>query len=190
MQLWIILKSLDPIKTAKFYYETLGITWQTTTIENGEWLVADKSPLPIAISLKSEVISSSNLLFVDPNLNNMELHGKTDPDGRIIHILAKQWNNITTNIEAAKNFIIVLRCLDIENTKRFYNNLGTWQQEKHGSGPVHYYLAQKLGAMEIYPKRPQHDSNIEFLISIDPTLKQYDKNVTYTDPDNRIVRFY
>jgi predicted enzyme related to lactoylglutathione lyase len=50
--------------------------------------------------------------------------------------------------------LIVLRCVDIEAARRFYEAIGlSWQEEQHAGGPRHY--SARVGAIlfELYPSR-------------------------------------
>ena len=48
--------------------------------------------------------------------------------------------------------LIVLRCNDIEKSKKFYEMLGlTFKKEKHGNGPVHYSANINDLVLELYP---------------------------------------
>ena len=48
--------------------------------------------------------------------------------------------------------LIVLRCKDIKQSKKFYEMLGfTLQKEKHGNGPVHYSANINGLVLELYP---------------------------------------
>ncbi|MCB0979004.1 MAG: hypothetical protein KDB02_16240, partial [Acidimicrobiales bacterium] len=47
---------------------------------------------------------------------------------------------------------LVLRCSDIEVTRRFYERLGlSFETEQHGSGPVHYTTVLGETVVELYP---------------------------------------
>ena len=48
--------------------------------------------------------------------------------------------------------LLVLRCKDIEVTRRFYELLGlTFVEEKHGAGPKHYAWERDGFVLELYP---------------------------------------
>jgi lactoylglutathione lyase len=48
--------------------------------------------------------------------------------------------------------LLVLRCKDIEVTRRFYEQLGlVFVKEKHGSGPQHYAWESGGFVLELYP---------------------------------------
>lgn len=48
--------------------------------------------------------------------------------------------------------LLVLRCKDIDLTRRFYEQLGLlFIEEKHGKGPVHYACNNGGFVLELYP---------------------------------------
>ena len=48
--------------------------------------------------------------------------------------------------------LLVLRCKDIEVTRRFYEHLGlAFVEEKHGTGPRHYVWESGGFVLELYP---------------------------------------
>ncbi|KEI71280.1 VOC family protein [Endozoicomonas elysicola] len=48
--------------------------------------------------------------------------------------------------------LLVLRCKDIEVTKRFYSFLGLiFEKERHGGGPEHYAAMLSDTVFELYP---------------------------------------
>ena len=48
--------------------------------------------------------------------------------------------------------LLVLRCKDIELTRRFYEHLGlVFVEEKHGTGPQHYAWESGGFVLELYP---------------------------------------
>ena len=48
--------------------------------------------------------------------------------------------------------LIVIRCADLETSKRFYEAIGCkLQREKHGNGPVHYSFESGKAVLELYP---------------------------------------
>jgi lactoylglutathione lyase len=50
--------------------------------------------------------------------------------------------------------LLVLRCKDVEATRRFYEQLGAvFTKEKHGAGPEHYAWENAGFVMELYPTR-------------------------------------
>jgi lactoylglutathione lyase len=47
---------------------------------------------------------------------------------------------------------LVLRCLDVELTRRFYEKLGiVFTEERHGNGPRHYAWEKDGFVLELYP---------------------------------------
>jgi catechol 2,3-dioxygenase-like lactoylglutathione lyase family enzyme len=49
---------------------------------------------------------------------------------------------------------LVLRCVDVERARRFYEALGlTLVAERHGEGPAHYSATLGAVLLEIYPRR-------------------------------------
>jgi len=52
--------------------------------------------------------------------------------------------------------LIVLRALDIDKTRIFYEALGfAFNEEKHGKGPLHYSCTVNEMVLEIYPIKPE-----------------------------------
>lgn len=50
--------------------------------------------------------------------------------------------------------LLVLRCADLEASRRFYSALGLILiAEQHGSGPVHYSCRLGTTVLELYPAR-------------------------------------
>jgi catechol 2,3-dioxygenase-like lactoylglutathione lyase family enzyme len=50
--------------------------------------------------------------------------------------------------------LIVLRCADLEQARKFYEALGlALVTEKHGAGPVHYSARVGDTVLELYPQR-------------------------------------
>ena len=48
--------------------------------------------------------------------------------------------------------LLVLRCANVETTRRFYESLGlVFEREKHGSGPEHYSVVLDGTVLELYP---------------------------------------
>lgn len=48
--------------------------------------------------------------------------------------------------------LLVVRCVDIERSRRFYEALGLrFASEKHGAGPVHYAASLGRAVLELYP---------------------------------------
>ena len=58
---------------------------------------------------------------------------------------------VGANMKLAVN-LLVLRCKDIEVTRRFYEELGlAFVDEKHGTGPKHYAWENGGFVLELYP---------------------------------------
>jgi catechol 2,3-dioxygenase-like lactoylglutathione lyase family enzyme len=98
--------------------------------------------------------------------------------------------------------LVVIRCQDIEASKRFYQQLGlTFIREKHGSGPEHYSCEHEGVVFELYPNKgeaPEDNVRLGFKVA-ELALKvatlavtssyEFDSEVIYvvTDPDGRKV---
>ena len=53
--------------------------------------------------------------------------------------------------------LLVLRCRDIELTRRFYEHLGfVFTEERHGAGPRHYACEKGGFVLELYPASQGH----------------------------------
>jgi catechol 2,3-dioxygenase-like lactoylglutathione lyase family enzyme len=63
--------------------------------------------------------------------------------------------------------LLVLRCKDIEVTRRFYEQLGlAFVEEKHGSGPQHFVWESSGFVLELYPMRDgQSPDNVRIGLS-------------------------
>lgn len=61
-------------------------------------------------------------------------------------------------------WVSVIRSENIDETREFYRELGSWEIEKHGDGPTHYALTHNQQIFEIYPLRKNEPSTLEFLI--------------------------
>jgi catechol 2,3-dioxygenase-like lactoylglutathione lyase family enzyme len=58
---------------------------------------------------------------------------------------------LSVPIELAPS-LLVLRCKDVEATRRFYERVGlVFVREKHGAGPEHYAWANAGFVLELYP---------------------------------------
>jgi lactoylglutathione lyase len=63
--------------------------------------------------------------------------------------------------------LLVLRCKDVELTRRFYEQLGlVFAQEKHGTGPRHYAWESSGFVLELYPAEGQPPDNVRIGFSI------------------------
>ena len=75
--------------------------------------------------------------------------------------------------------LLVIRCLDIEVSKNFYELLGlSFTKEKHGSGPSHYSCEHAGCVFELYPNKgepPKDNSRLGFKVS---GLESIIKNIT------------
>lgn len=98
--------------------------------------------------------------------------------------------------------LLVIRCKDMEVSKRFYELLGlSFVKEKHGNGPTHYSCEHDGSVFELYPNKgesPSDNSRLGFKVSdIEMIVNQvtitdsyeFTGNKTYvvTDPDGRKV---
>ncbi len=55
---------------------------------------------------------------------------------------------------------VVIKTIDPERIKRFYELLGiTFEEEKHGNGPKHFAATLGSVVLEIYPLRPSETSD-------------------------------
>jgi hypothetical protein len=56
--------------------------------------------------------------------------------------------------------LLVLRCKDIELTRRFYETLGlTFTSQSHGTGPQHYACQTDGLVLELYPASERHPAD-------------------------------
>lgn len=78
-------------------------------------------------------------------------------------------------------WISIIRSENIEETREFYCELGSWQREKHGDGPTHYALIQNNQIFEIYPLRKNESETLESLIPTKSTP------FGHYDPDGRKI---
>jgi len=98
--------------------------------------------------------------------------------------------------------LLVIRCQDIESSKRFYEQLGlSFKKEKHGNSPTHFSCEHDGCVFELYPNKdqpPQDNSRLGFEVSnieqvtnkfIDIDSYEYEGRVIYvlTDPDGREI---
>lgn len=57
--------------------------------------------------------------------------------------------------------LLVLRCRDIEEAKRFYEHLGLrFSKHAHGGGPEHYAHEDERGVLELYPAKVGGADNV------------------------------
>lgn len=98
--------------------------------------------------------------------------------------------------------LLVIRCLDIDESKRFYEQLGlSFVKEKHGSGPEHYSCEYDGVVFELYPNKgeaPSDNSRLGFSVeNLIDIVAALDISSTYefngrsiyvvVDPDGRKV---
>lgn len=98
--------------------------------------------------------------------------------------------------------LLVIRCQNIELSKRFYESLGlSFVKETHGNGPTHYACEHDGFVFELYPnkgKPPQDKNRLGFKVSnlkniaehvnITSTYQQGSSTIyVLTDPDGRNV---
>ena len=98
--------------------------------------------------------------------------------------------------------LVVIRCQDIEASKRFYQQLSlTFIKEKHGSGPEHYSCEHEGVVFELYPNKGEaSEDNVRLGFKVaELALKvatlpvtssyEFDGEIIYvvTDPDGRKV---
>jgi hypothetical protein len=85
--------------------------------------------------------------------------------------------------------VLVLRCADLEATRRFYEAHGlSFSREQHGVGPVHYAHADGQFVLELYPARDADGKRVDDVMLIVDTTSPETKPQTLTDPDGRHVR--
>ena len=84
--------------------------------------------------------------------------------------------------------LLLLRCKDIEVTRRFYEQLGlTFVEEKHGTGPQHYAWESDGFVLELYPAAEgQAPDNIRIGFST-PLLADLSGNLRHSS-DVKIVK--
>jgi catechol 2,3-dioxygenase-like lactoylglutathione lyase family enzyme len=84
--------------------------------------------------------------------------------------------------------LLVLRCKDIERTRRFYEQLGLeFKEEKHGKGPQHYAWESGSFVLELYPAgkgQPADNVRIGFSTSL---LADVAGNVRH-NPDMNVLK--
>ncbi|MFT3883797.1 MAG: hypothetical protein QM703_29720 [Gemmatales bacterium] len=76
--------------------------------------------------------------------------------------------------------LLVLRCKDVEHTRRFYEQLGlTFIEEKHGAGPQHYASDTGSFVLELYPvAEGQQPDNVRIGLSV-PMLADLAGNIRH-----------
>jgi len=97
---------------------------------------------------------------------------------------------IGANMKLAVN-LLVLRCKDLEVTRRFYEKLGlVFLQEKHDSGPQHYAWDNGGFVLELYPAAEgQSSDNVRIGFSI-PLLADLAGNLRHTSDVNIVKQPY
>lgn len=98
--------------------------------------------------------------------------------------------------------LLVLRCLDIKQSKEFYEKLSfLFIEEQHGKGPIHYSAMIGSLVLELYPLGKSNIDNVRLGFTIDNKSILEDENIeivseysfndviTYVvvDPDGRKV---
>jgi catechol 2,3-dioxygenase-like lactoylglutathione lyase family enzyme len=59
--------------------------------------------------------------------------------------------------------LIVLRCADVERSRKFYEALGlVGVAEQHGQGPLHYSITIGQTVLELYPRRGAGSRGLRF----------------------------
>jgi catechol 2,3-dioxygenase-like lactoylglutathione lyase family enzyme len=94
------------------------------------------------------------------------------------------------NMKLAVN-LLVLRCKDIEVTRRFYEQLGlVFVEEKHGTGPEHYAWESSAFVLELYPAADgQPPDNVRIGFSI-PLLAELSGNLRHSSDVNILKQPY
>jgi catechol 2,3-dioxygenase-like lactoylglutathione lyase family enzyme len=87
--------------------------------------------------------------------------------------------------------LLVLRCKDIEVTRRFYEQLGlAFVEEKHGSGPPHYAWESGGFVLELYPAgEGQAPDNVRIGFST-PLLADLSGNLRHSSDVNILKQPY
>lgn len=80
--------------------------------------------------------------------------------------------------------LLVLRCKDLQASKRFYEDLGIqFEKEQHGNGPIHYAAVFSGFVFELYPAETQATDYTRLGFS----STQFAESIVLTDPDGRKV---
>ena len=87
--------------------------------------------------------------------------------------------------------LLVLRCKDIEVTRRFYEQLGlAFVEEKHGTGPQHYAWESSGFVLELYPTAEgQAPDNVRIGFST-PFLADLSGNLRHSSDMNIVKQPY
>lgn len=98
--------------------------------------------------------------------------------------------------------LLVLRCQDIELSKRFFGALGCrFVEEKHGTGPTHYSCTMGAVVLELYPTRAESSAGVRLGLCVDDLAvvlervaqlgaaveSSADTHAVVVDPDGRRV---
>ena len=83
------------------------------------------------------------------------------------------------------NWISIIRHEDIKEAKEFFEEIGDWQQERHGEGPLHYSLSNDGNIFEIYPLRKRPCNRTEFIVQ-NYSSAFSNKHIVF-DPDGRQI---
>jgi catechol 2,3-dioxygenase-like lactoylglutathione lyase family enzyme len=98
--------------------------------------------------------------------------------------------------------LLVLRCFNLESSKKFYESLGcTFVKEQHEGGPIHYSTIINETVLELYPtKNSEHKDlcrlgftvkNLKIIAEQLSVLSTYNGSVSpvyvVVDPDGRKV---
>ena len=97
---------------------------------------------------------------------------------------------IGANMKLTVN-LLVLRCKDIEVTRRFYERLGlAFVEERHGNGPQHYAWQSGGFVLELYPAAEgQAPDNVRIGFSI-PFLADLAGNLRHGSDVNIVKQPY
>lgn len=109
---------------------------------------------------------NSDLVYLEINLSDVEKY----------KIIVKE-DNIY--------WATVLRAEILDRTKIFYKEVGQWQLEQHGNGPIHFYLLNQPFDLEIF-YRTETTPSMQFFINKDSTLLNV-KDYVY-DLDGRSIK--
>jgi lactoylglutathione lyase len=84
--------------------------------------------------------------------------------------------------------LLVLRCTDVNLTRRFYELLGlVFAEEKHGTGPLHYAWENGGFVLELYPASGQQvPDNVRLGFST-PFLADVSGNIVHR-PDIKVLK--
>lgn len=84
--------------------------------------------------------------------------------------------------------LLVLRCRDVELTRRFYEKLGmSFAKEKHGRGPEHHAWQNGDFVLELYPTSHQQTPDNVWLGFSTPLLADISGNILHS-PDVKVAK--